>query len=227
MLPLLLVGAGKTVASAADVCDDAALRAAQVSNVPISVLLAITRVETGRTRSGLIKPWPWTVNMEGVGKWFKSRSEARSYVDQHFENGARSFDVGCFQLNYRWHGGHFSSIDNMFDPFTNAGYAAEFISKLYDETGDWSAAAAAYHSRTPKNAARYLDRFTRVHNQITTIHNTKNNLSKPIPTPYPSLKSKYPLFKSSGTNGQYGSLVPIDDIALPAFVTFAVRSPIK
>jgi soluble lytic murein transglycosylase-like protein len=63
--------------------------------------------------------------------------------------GARSYDVGCFQINYRWHGQHFASLDQMFDPDANAAYAARFLSELYAEFGDWSRAAGAYHSRTP------------------------------------------------------------------------------
>ena len=33
-----------------------------------------------------------------------------------FVDGQPSFDVGCFQLNYKWHGEHFASIDQMFEP---------------------------------------------------------------------------------------------------------------
>jgi len=47
----------------------------------------------------------------------------------------------------------------MFDPVANATYAAGFLSDLRDETGDWSLAAGAYHSRTEEFATRYRAKF--------------------------------------------------------------------
>ena len=90
------------------VCDRAAVRAANQHGVPLDILRAITRVETGRAEGARgVQPWPWTVNMEGKGKWFQTRDEALSYVFKHFKRGARSFDVGCFQINFNGTGRHF------------------------------------------------------------------------------------------------------------------------
>ncbi|MEM6386076.1 MAG: transglycosylase SLT domain-containing protein [Pseudomonadota bacterium] len=149
-------------------CNDAARQVASESRVPIDVLLAISLTETGRRTATDFAPWPWTVNMEGVGKWFDDPKSAKHYVRQHFQRGARSFDVGCFQINYKWHGKAFSSISEMFDPVENARYAARFLTELYDEFGDWSQAAGAYHSRTAKHANRYRARFNRIRKTLTT-----------------------------------------------------------
>jgi len=146
------------VATAAT-CERVAEEAARRSGVPVSVLKAITLTETGRKTEGKFRPWPWTVNMEGAGHWFDTLDEARAYVFKEFKRGARSFDVGCFQINYKWHNEAFSSIDEMFDPLANALYAAKFLSDLYTETGSWNAAAGAYHSRTKEYADRYAARF--------------------------------------------------------------------
>ncbi|MEO0912713.1 MAG: transglycosylase SLT domain-containing protein [Pseudomonadota bacterium] len=146
----------------AGLCDQAGALAAREAGLPHAVLHAITLTETGRQMEGRHRAWPWTVNMEGVGKWFATRAEAQAYVDQHFARGARSFDIGCFQINYRWHGNAFRSVEEMFDPLTNARYAAAFLSRLHGETGSWSKAAGAYHSRTPKYATRYAKRFDRI-----------------------------------------------------------------
>ena len=99
-----------------DICLRAGQTAARRAGVPEPVLLAITLTETGRVMNGRHRPWPWTVNMEGVGKWFDTREEALAYVRAHHARGARSYDVGCFQINYRWHGQAFASIEAMFDP---------------------------------------------------------------------------------------------------------------
>lgn len=154
--------AGDTSQQTASLCDQAAISAARLTGVPVDVLLAITRTETGRQTSDGISPWPWTVNMEGRGQWFDTRDAALAHIFEHFKRGARSFDVGCFQINYKWHGAAFASIADMFDPNANARYAAEFLSRLYAETGDWTSAAGAYHSRTPEFADRYEARFERI-----------------------------------------------------------------
>jgi hypothetical protein len=152
---LLALLAGPARADEADLCLLAARDAAAVSGVPLSVLLAVTLTETGRGG----RPWPWTVNVEGEGFWFETREEAVAFAEARHAAGVRSFDVGCFQLNHRWHGGSFVSIAQMFDPLAGASYAAGFLLQLRAETGDWSPAAGAYHSRTPEFASRYRARF--------------------------------------------------------------------
>ena len=154
--------AARTTGSVADLCDRAAYQASRDKGVPLDVMQAISRAETGRSGKSGLQPWPWTVNMEGKGRWFATLDEARSYVFSHFKTGARSFDVGCFQINYRWHGEAFRSIDDMFDPLLNAQYAADFLLKLYQEFGNWPDAAGAYHSRTPEYANKYTARFDRI-----------------------------------------------------------------
>jgi hypothetical protein len=154
--------AGRAAVDPAAVCLATADRAADRHGVPRQVLRALTRTETGRAQGGALQPWAWTVNMEGAGHWFDSRAEALAYVHREQARGARSFDVGCFQINHRWHGEHFASVEAMFDPDANADYAARFMRELYDETGDWSRAAGFYHSRTPEFFNRYRDRFARI-----------------------------------------------------------------
>jgi hypothetical protein len=100
--------------------------------------------------------------MEGAGHWFESRAEAEAYVAREQARGARSFDVGCFQINHRWHGEAFASVSAMFDPRANADYAARFMAGLYAETRDWGRAAGFYHSRTPEFFGRYRARFERI-----------------------------------------------------------------
>ena len=163
---LMFLAQAADAATTAALCDRAAQRAALAEDVPLDVLKAIARVETGRTQNGLLEPWPWTVNREGQGYWFASEVEAKSYVFDIFKSGVRSFDVGCFQINYRWHGKAFRSIDAMFDPDENATYAARFLAQLYAELGSWPAAAGAYHSRTQHLAASYSDRFQTVLAQL-------------------------------------------------------------
>ena len=222
-LVAFLIGINPAESATNDVCDQAASQAAAETGVPISVLWSITRTETGRARAGNLEPWPWTVNMEGNGHWFASMGDARDFVSRHFRRGARSFDVGCFQINYKWHGASFRSIDHMFDPLENARYAAVFLLRLYRESGDWSEAAGAYHSRTPEYANRYRARFDRIR---------KNHIAQPgSPAKRPDRQSQfaaaspksrqntYPLLTHNGSSTSNGSLVPLQRSSARALIT--------
>jgi len=146
--------------AASPLCDRAAQTAALEVGVPLRVMLSLTRVETGRGRAGSQpEPWPWTLNIGGVGSWHDTADAALLVAQQAIATGKRNIDIGCFQINYRWHGHGFASLDAMMDPLSNARYAARFLRDLHRELGDWTRAAGAYHSRDPAHAARYLARY--------------------------------------------------------------------
>jgi len=184
-------------------CETAALQAAADSNVPPSVMRALTLVETGRAKNGAFRPWPWTVNMEGKGYWFATRAEAVTFVTDSYANGARSFDIGCFQINHRWHGQAFNSFDQMFDPNANARYAAQFIATLYAESGSWETAAGAYHSRSETLAAGYRERFARIQANLDAAPTQTPNLpvvtTSAAPTVVARLSTWDPFARSTGT----------------------------
>lgn len=136
-------------------CRRAAAEAAARHAVPMRLLQAIALVESGRIRGGRRAPWPWTLNIDGQGVWAASRAEARARAEAALARGTRSIDLGCFQLNHRWHGHAFDSVDAMLDPMLGADYAARFLARLKAETGDWRHAAGYYHSRTPRHFRRY------------------------------------------------------------------------
>lgn len=146
----------------AAMCERAIAGGAARSQVPEGVLQAISLTETGRQVGGRLRPWPWAINREGQGYWFANREEALAFARASLAEGRRSFDVGCFQINYLWHGANFASLEAMFDPNTGADYAARFLTDLYRERGDWSLAAGAYHSQTPDKAQIYRARFDRI-----------------------------------------------------------------
>ena len=72
--------------------------------------------------------------------------------------GVRSIDVGCMQVNLMHHPNAFASLDEAFDPPSNALYAARFLNTLYGASGSWLQATAAYHSETPAIGADYQRR---------------------------------------------------------------------
>ncbi len=145
-----------------DLCERAIVDGARRGGVPPEVLHAVALTETGRHRDGRLRAWPWAINREGKGYWFDTRAEALAFAEASLAQGRTSFDVGCVQINYRWHGHAFPSLDAMFDPEWTATYAAQFLRTLYEERGSWSAAAGAYHSLTPELAQGYSARFEQV-----------------------------------------------------------------
>ena len=188
----------------ADQCDLAAAQASKDSGVPIDILLAITRVETGRSDG---RPWPWTINADGAGTWYDSKDQAVAAATSHGSDGTTTFDVGCFQLNIKWHRHGFSSLDDMFDPDRNATYAAQFLASLYQESGDWAAAVSAYHSRTPDLAAAYL-------NKVKAVLNDPAAAPVPVAPAIQPHENLFPLLQA-GDQGSAGSIVPLHSARRP------------
>ncbi len=210
--------AGTDAADAASLCEAAAVSAARAAGIPETVLLAIALAESGRRRDGRLRPWPWTVNMEGAGHWFDAPGAALDYVARAREGGAVSFDIGCFQINHRWHGQAFDSVEAMFDPLTGARYAAGFLSRLHAEMGNWSAAAGAYHSRTPDLAKRYRARFDTLRARLEDAPPPASPAVPPVAAP-PERGNGYRLLVAAGAPGAMGSLVPRDDGGPTPFLT--------
>lgn len=136
-------------------CREAADLAAVRHGVPAGVLHAIALAESGMRRGGVFQPWPWTLNVEGQGFRFDDARAALAHARSAMRAGARSVDLGCFQINHRWHGSAFASLEAMLDPGVSADYAARFLRQLFAESGDWLTAVGHYHSRTAVHADRY------------------------------------------------------------------------
>ena len=132
-------------------CETAISSAEYAARLPPRLLGAIGLTETGRidANSGRVRPWPWTINAEGEGRFFQTRQQAVAAVRALQARGVRSIDVGCLQVNLMYHPAAFATLDDAFDPRINAGYAARFLTALYAERRDWARAIAAYHSETP------------------------------------------------------------------------------
>lgn len=140
-------------------CEGHALRAEKDAGIPTFLLAAISRTETGHTRRGRgFGAWPWTLNIAGKGYYFDTKEEAIAAMRKAMAGGTTSIDVGCMQLNYRWHGDAFSSLEEMFDPTANTAYAAEFLTRLKKQNGSWEEAVKHYHSGKDSLGRKYLQK---------------------------------------------------------------------
>jgi soluble lytic murein transglycosylase-like protein len=144
-------------------CRQAILAAERAAAVPAQLMAAIARVESGRPDArGVVHPWPWTINAEGEGQYFASKDAAIAAVRALQARGVRSIDVGCMQVNLFHHPDAFATLEQAFDPGTNAAYAARYLNDLYATTRDWTRATAFYHSATPELGDGYQRRVAAV-----------------------------------------------------------------
>jgi hypothetical protein len=141
-------------------CETAGAEAEQAWQLPPGLLAAIGRIESGRydPATGKVAAWAWTINAAGQGHYFDSSATAVGAVRDLQMQGVRLIDVGCFQIDLFYHPQAFTTLDEAFDPRSNANYAARFLSELYGRTGSWEAAIAAYHSAVPEEGGPYRTR---------------------------------------------------------------------
>jgi hypothetical protein len=141
-------------------CQFAVQRAELRYGLPSGLLLAISKVETGRPGPAhSLQPWPWTIQAEGRGIFFDSKAAAIQWTKEAMARGIRSIDAGCLQVNLFFHPDAFASLEEVFDPWANANYAARFLRQLYTDTGEWAQASGFYHSKVPARAAQYRQRL--------------------------------------------------------------------
>ena len=158
ILPFLVHAA--QAAARDDGCEAAISAATMRHHLPQGVLQAIAETESGRydPGTGARVPWPWTVTAGGTGRFFATRDDAVAHVRDLWLSGITSIDVGCLQVNLHYHPTAFATLEQAFDPSTNADYAAAFLVALHRPNSDWSGAIADYHSADPVEGIGYLRR---------------------------------------------------------------------
>lgn len=117
-------------------------RAARQHNVPLGVLYAVGLSETGR--KGVLNPY--ALNVDGRTVLANDLRDAVARFSDEKRKGAKLVDLGCMQINHRYHGEKFASIEAMFDPVRNVDYAARFLKELRSREGNWTMAVARYNA---------------------------------------------------------------------------------
>jgi hypothetical protein len=156
-------------------CEQATVATEMAQRLPRAVLFSVAMVESGRFNAATRKtrPWPWTINAEGQSYYFKTKRDAIAAAHRLRKEGVRSMDVGCMQINLRYHPDAFTDLDAAFDPIINVAYAAEFLKRLHTRTDSWPEAIAAYHSQSKTRSqpyfARVIDVWTDQHTRISKL----------------------------------------------------------
>lgn len=136
----------------------AAIKVAESSRrLPRHLLHAIALAESGLWREQLRTqvPWPWTVTVSGEGHYFNSPHHAADYVRGLLRDGVTNIDVGCMQINLRYHGLAFDSIEEALSPVNNVAYAVSFLEDLKHSRGSWGKAVRYYHSGNWRRGSLY------------------------------------------------------------------------
>ena len=132
--------------------------AAQKTGVLPEILWAVAKAESN-FKGG---PWPWTLNIRGKGYYFATKRSAKNFLRSLPTKLRKQADLGCMQLNWKYHGKSFSRMSRMLNPRLNVLYAAYFLKDLYKETGKWAKAVAYYHSRNWARGGRYASNVARL-----------------------------------------------------------------
>ena len=135
-------------------CESHIIAAAKKYDIPVGVLYAVGLAETGH-RGSL---QPFALNIAGKAVFPTSLGDALSEFQRYYDQGERLIDIGCMQINFRYHGNRFSDVESMFNPAANVAYAAKYLAELKKSQGSWAMAVARYHAGPDNDAAqkRYI-----------------------------------------------------------------------
>ena len=197
-----------------NICMQAVKNASLQTSVPLDVLSAVALTETGMKTKNGYAPWPWSMNVEGKGYRYSSKAEAVQAGIQFLNAGKTSIDMGCMQMNWRWHQTRFSSsVANAFDPYMNVLQAASYLKENYKTHGNWNKAIGAYHSGTKYYADIYMAKVALNRN----IAIKQFNIPTQIASLKPSIPMAFPPQKHDIYNGRYenGVLAGREDFKLP------------
>ncbi len=105
---------------------------------------------------------PWTINIQGKAYYFSSKNEAVDFVKTKLNQGVKSIDVGCMQINLYHHGDAFKSLETAIDPKTNISYAAFLLKNGYKRNYSWQEAIANYHSKHENLGKNYASKVLKI-----------------------------------------------------------------
>ena len=159
LLSILFSATSNLAFAKADICEEHIYRAAQKYQIPIALLYAVGLAESGR--KGRLHPY--ALNVEGRTFFPRNQNEALQIFKKERAEGKKLIDLGCMQINHKYHASAFPSLKSMLNPRLNVDYSARFLRRLKDRHGTWSLAVARYHAGDKNHQAqkKYVCRVLR------------------------------------------------------------------
>lgn len=145
-------------------CMQAAGDAEALLRLPRHLLKAVSLAETGRWNAARKASfaWPWTVTVDGKGRFFRTKAAATAFVQEMLRRGVTNIDVGCMQINLRYHPRAFRTLDEAFDPRRNALYAGALMIHLRKTHRSWPTTVAHYHTARPGAGKAYWQKVQKL-----------------------------------------------------------------
>ena len=148
----------------------------KIYRLPNKLLTSISLVESGVIEGNMVNSWPWALNVNGKSKYFDNKKDTLSFLKESLKKN-RNIDVGCMQINYKFHGQNFKNLDHILNPEENVKYAAEFLKKLFKRHKSWNEAISRYHSSEPSRKKRYLKKVRNFWDKLRQRHIHLNHTS--------------------------------------------------
>lgn len=147
----------------------------------LKIIPEIVWAVTGTESTYRGQPWPWSANYKGKPYYFKNQKALKKFVSKLSKKQRGDLDIGCMQLNYRYHGWKFNDILEMTDPHRNMILGSLYLYELYlkekiyqldkkrhnprwkipDDLHIWAIAVGRYHSHKVKNGKKYVKAVTK------------------------------------------------------------------
>nr|WP_235269968.1 transglycosylase SLT domain-containing protein [Geoalkalibacter subterraneus] len=111
------------------------------------LLYSVALTESAKTwEDGLIRPWPWTLNVTGKGHYPATRKEAAQMLAQ-MSKKTKIIDVGMLQVNLHYHGHRVNHPEDLLDFTTNLQVAAQILKETLESSPhDLILGVGRYHS---------------------------------------------------------------------------------
>lgn len=149
---------GYSVASASSLAIESTFwgQVAKEEGVDPYILYSVAILESGRKwGDGMVRPWPWTLNVNGRGIYFDTRMEALKHLEES-RRDTGNIDVGILQVNIHYHGDKVARIENLLDYEMNLRVAARILREaILSSPGDPVIGVGRYHSWREKRARAY------------------------------------------------------------------------
>lgn len=137
--------------------DDVISSTAIIHQIDPDLILALSIIESRNDdSSGWTSPWPWTLNINGVGVHYNSYDDAAMALIEALEKGITNIDIGPMQVNLKEHGHRVDDPIDLLNIETNFYTGATILKEaLISSPDNVIVGLGRYHSWTPKKSKRF------------------------------------------------------------------------
>ncbi|WP_156023457.1 hypothetical protein [Sulfitobacter donghicola] len=184
-----------------------AIQTSKGIGAPSSISRLFTKITAVRNKIAQLDLMTLTKTMEAQGFWFRSQGHETILHFNCLNYEPRNDFIDAFRANCRWQGLTFQSVEEIFSPALNTGYAANSLHELHPRFRDWAVPAGSKLSRAQKQTSLSKAGFQRVLGSLVSVDlqphypQTKND-------PTGARVSTFSLFQGTKSKFNLGVLIP-------------------